>query len=109
MGIFKEDSYKKDKNGKWKLVKTQIVKAPHDLGRWERSAEMDLKNGKGCYTNFQAEVTKSGLNKKVTSIVSIFGKNEKVERKLITTSNKLSIKDKKTYKGIKGYDKPITR
>ncbi len=109
MGIYKEEHFIKSKNGKWGLSKIQIVKAPHDIGRWQRSAELDMKNNNGDYTLFQAEVTKSGLNKKVTNVVSMLGANEKVERTLITTSSKLSKKDKQKYKGIKGFDKPITR
>lgn len=109
MGIFKEVRYKKDKNGNWKKTKTQIVKAPHDLGRWQRSVDLDNQTGGRYSTVLEADITRSGLSKKVTHIVSSFGSNEKVEYHLITTAGKLSTKAKEKYKGIKGVDNPIKR
>lgn len=108
MGIYKEDFYVKNTKGKWELLKTQIAKAPHDMGRWSKSAENDAEKF-GDKTFLQMDNTKGGMNKKVTSVVTIFSPNEKVERTLITTSSKLSKKDKEKYKGVKGWDKPIKR
>lgn len=108
MGIFKEDTYIKQKNGVLKLVDSEIVKAPHDVGRWEKSAELDLKN-KGDYTSFQTETTKSGVNKKVTKVFSRIENDTFVCRELITTSNKLSQKDREKYKNVKGFDNPRRR
>lgn len=109
MGIFKEERFIKDKKGCWKKTKEQIVKAPHDLGRWERSAELDNKTNGKYFTIYQADVTKSGLGKKVTRIVSGFGCNEKVEYNLITTTSKLGKSDYEKYRHIKGADCPIKR
>lgn len=108
MGIFEESSYKKDKNGKWQLVETKIVKAPHDIGFWKKSAENDAEKY-GDETVLKTLDTRSGLNKKVSYVGSYFSPTEKVERKLITTASKLSKKDREKYKGIQGYDKPIRR
>lgn len=111
MGIYLEEHYVKDKYGKWKPTKTQIVKAPHGVSQWERSVEMDKAKDKKYNTYFMPVITKGGLNKKVAFVSSLVGDglNEKVDRTLLTTSSKLSKKDKQKYKGIKGFDKPITR
>ncbi len=108
MGIFKESYYIKDSKGKWRLQEEKIAKAPHDFGRWQRSAELDAEKY-GDETRIFSANTRGGLNKKVVKVVSSFGPNEKVERTLITTSSKLSKKDKEKYKGIKGVDRPIKR
>lgn len=109
MGIYLEEHFIKDKDGSWVPIRTQIVKAPHDLGRWQRSVELDSKNNNSDFSVFQTRTTKSGFNKKVTNIVSMFGRNERVDRTLLTTSNKLSRIDKEKYKNVKGVNKPITR
>lgn len=108
MGIYKENYYKKDKNGKWQLFETKIAKAPHDVTRWEVSAKKDLEKF-GDETRIISNQTKSGMNKKVVFVETIFSPTEKVERTLITTASKLSEKDKAKYKGIKGADNPIKR
>ena len=40
MGLYQKDVFKKDRNGKWKKVKSVIEKAPHDYGRWARCNEL---------------------------------------------------------------------
>ena len=109
MGIYKEQHFIKDKNGKWKKTKTQIVKVPHDLGRWQRNMELDKKSVFDDETLIQVDVTKGGLNKKVTRIVSKLGKNERVVRDLITTSSRMPRKAKEKYKNIVGCNEPIRR
>lgn len=109
MGIYEEKTFVKDKKGNLKLIDRKIVKAPHEVGRWERSAELEAKSGLSDATTLQVDVTKSGLNKKVTSIMSKLEGGEIIVRNLITTSNKLSNKAKLKYKGVKGCDKPIRR
>lgn len=108
MGIYKEEYFFKNQKGEWVKSKNQIVRAPHDVGRWQRSVELEKKNG-GYYSLVQAEVTKSGFNKKVSFVSTMIGKDERVDRTLITTSNKLSKRDREKYKGIKGCDSPIKR
>lgn len=108
MGIYLEKLFKKDKNGKLKLQETKIVKAPHDVGRWQRSIELE-RNGKTDWSVMHTDVTRSGLNKKVTSIRTKLGNDEIVDRKLITTASRLSRKDYEKYKHIKGADCPIKR
>lgn len=89
MGLFRKQNYIKDKKGKWILVKDEIENAPHDIGRWLQSKELERKSDlhERVFLNYQS--TKGGLNKKVSKVSSYFGKNEKTVRTLITTSNKL--------------------
>ena len=96
MGVYLEEHFIRDKNGKWKLTKTQIVKAPHSVSQWERSIELDSANGQGYNTFIKPVITKGGLNKKVAFVSSLVGDgfNEKVDRTLLTTSSKLSKRDK---------------
>lgn len=109
MGIYDEKIFKKDNKGNLKLIDRKIVKVPHDVGRWQRSAEIEAKSECRDFTTLQIDVTKSGLNKKVSSITTKLQGGELVVRDLITTSNKLSKKDKEKYKNIKGCDNPIRR
>ncbi len=89
MGFFRKCVYKKDKNNKWFCVNCSIEKAPHDVGRWEQSNRLEKKSKLGERSFYTKEPTKSGVNQKVTQIRTYFGKDEKVVRTLITTSNKL--------------------
>lgn len=109
MGIYEEKTFIKDKKGNLKLIDRRIVIAPHDVGRWQTSAEIEAKSGLKDSTTLQVDMTKSGVNKKVTSIVSKLEGGEIVVRNLITTSNKMPIKAKEKYKGVKGCDKPLKR
>lgn len=108
MGLYLEKLFKKDKNGKFKLHETKIVKAPHDVGRWQRSIEIERKNGLDS-SILHTDITNGGLNKKVVSIRTKLGNDEIVDRKLITTANRLGKKDREKYKKIKGSDNPIKR
>lgn len=96
MGLFRKQNFVRNKSGNLVLVKDEIENAPHDIGRWMQSKELEKKSDlhERVYMNFQS--TKGGLNKKVTKVSSYFGKNEKTVRTLITTSNKLPKKYKKT-------------
>ena len=108
MGIYDEKLYVKNKKGKFELVERKIVRAPHDIGRWKRNTEIEARNGLD-HTVLQVENARGGLNKKVVKMSTSLGKNEKVVRSLITTSNKLSKRDLAVYKGVKGYNNPIKR
>ena len=89
MGLFEKNTYKKDKYGRWKLVDSKVEKAPHDMGRWKRSLQMEENSSLGEKTYITPEITKGGLNIKVKQARTYFGPNDKVVRTLITTSNKL--------------------
>ena len=95
MGIYKKETKVLNNNGKWVTVSTKLEKAPHDVGRWKRSCQLEKYNNGGEITYLTTVNTKSGLNQKVTQARTYFGKNERVVRDLITTSNKLP----KGYKG----------
>lgn len=88
MGLYQKDVFKKDKNGKWKKVKSTIEKSPHDVGRWSRSNEFEKRSSLGEKTFLNIAPTRGGLNEKVVQARTYFG-DEKVVRTLITTSNKL--------------------
>jgi len=109
MGIYEEKTFIKDKKGNLKLVERKIVKAPHEIGRWKTSAELERTCCLKDSTIIQVDTTKSGVNKKVTSITSKLEGGQIVVMDLITTSNKLSNIVKQKFKGVKGCDKPITR
>ncbi len=89
MGWFEKKVYKKQKNGSWKCVKCELEKAPHEVGRWNQSGVLEKKSSAGERTRFFREKTRSGINQKVTKIRTYFGRNERVDRNLITTSNRL--------------------
>ena len=89
MGWFEKKVYKKQKNGSWKCVKCELEKAPHEVGRWNQSGVLEKKSSAGERTSFFREKTRSGINQKVTKIRTYFGRNERVDRNLITTSNRL--------------------
>jgi len=95
MGIYKKTVYKRDRKGAWVKTDCRLEKAPHDVGRWKRSCQLEKYNNGGEITYLTTVNTKSGLNQKVTQARTYFGKNERVVRDLITTSNKLP----KGYKG----------
>lgn len=102
MGLYKKVVSRKDKNGKWECISCEIEKAPHDLGTWERNRELEKKSDIGEYSYYTIGTTRTGLNKKVDRISSYFNNgNEKVVRQLITTSNKLSQKDREFFKDYK--------
>jgi len=95
MGIYKKETKVLNNNGKWVTVSTKLEKAPHDVGRWKRSCELERRYPNGERSFYDFKPTKSGINSKVTQVRTYFGNNEKVVRTLITTSNKLP----KGYKG----------
>lgn len=102
MGIFLQSIYDRDRNGRFYLKEKKIVEAPHDTGRWDRSIELDKQHKGKFSTSYQASLTKSNLNKKVTHVVSDLDNGERVVYDLISTSNKLSKANKEKYKNIKG-------
>ncbi len=89
MGLYEKNTYLKDKNGRWHLVGKKIEQAPHDYGRWAQSCALEKRSGLGEKTYINHVPTRTGINRKVTEARTYFGKNEKVVRKLITTSSKL--------------------
>ena len=66
-----------------------------------QNVDREVHLGKKEKTFFTSQTTKSGLNKKVTTVSTYFGDNEKVVYNLITTSNKLSLKAQESLKGVK--------
>lgn len=92
MGLYKKEVFKKDNNGNWQKQSSTIEKAPHDIGRWQRSCELEKKSDLRERSYITHGTTRTGINKKVQQVRSYFG-NEKVVRTLITTANKLP-KDK---------------
>ena len=95
MGIYLVQNYKKDKNGRWKLTSEKLDRAPHDIGRWKVSSKYDN-------TFYATARTKGGLNEKVVSSTSYFDNMQsKVRYGLLTTSSKLSKKDKEKYSKVK--------
>lgn len=89
MSLYNKCVYKKDKKGKWVCVKSEIEKCSSDVGCWERSNELESKLKLGERTFYTKQPTRSCVNHKVVQVRSYFGKDEKVIRNLITTSNKL--------------------
>lgn len=89
MGLYKKEVFKKDNKGNWKKISSSVEKAPHDVGRWNRSVELEKRSNEGEKTYFNVGSTRGELNEKVVSARTYFGNNEKVVRTLITTSNKL--------------------
>lgn len=89
MGLFEKKVYKKDNKGNWKLVSSKVEKAPHDVGRWEQSRNLEKKSSLGEKSFIDKKPTFGGLSQKVTEIRTYFGNDEKVVRTLITTSNRL--------------------
>lgn len=95
MGLYQKDVFKKDNRGNWRKTKSTIEKAPHDFGRWLRSGELEKKSGSNEQTYLKSSPTRTGMNYKVDKATTYFGKDEKVVRTLITTSNKLPKNKKK--------------
>lgn len=95
MGIYLLEKCVKDKNGRWHSDPKELVYAPHDMGRWH--------NTTGCNKSFvQTAPTRSGLNRKVVKTTNYFDNcNCKYIYDLITTSSKLSKKDKEKYSKVK--------
>lgn len=89
MGWYIKEVFKKDNTGKWRKQSSELEKAPTDIGRWQRSCELEKKSSLKERTYLSTMPTKTGINEKVTRARTYFGKNEKVIRTLITTSNKL--------------------
>lgn len=95
MGIYLVKNYEKNKNGKFDLKSQKIDKAPHDVGRWQNKNGVDL-------SLVEIKPTKSGLNQKVVKSVNYFdNKQSKTVYSLLTTSSKLSKKDKEKYSKVK--------
>lgn len=95
MGIYLVQNYKKDKNGRWQLKSEKLDQAPHDVGRWKVSSKRD-----GSFLNVKP--TKGGLNMKVVISTTYFDNCQtKVRYDLLTTSGKLSKKDKEKYSKVK--------
>lgn len=95
MGIFLVKNFKKDSKGNWVETSQKLDKAPHDVGRWNRSRELD-----GSYV--VTATTRGGLSKKVVNTTTYFNNHtEKIKYSLITTSNKLSKADKEKYANVK--------
>lgn len=95
MGIYLVQNYKKDKNGCWQLSSEKLDRAPHDVGRWKVSSKAD-----GTYVS--TKLTKGGLNEKVVATTTYFDNMQsKVRYDLLTTSSKLSKKDKEKYSKVK--------
>lgn len=95
MGIFLVQNFKKDSKGNWVETSKKIDKAPHDVGRWNRSRDLDE-------TYVVTATTRGGLSQKVVRTTTYFDKGrEKVNYKLITTSNKLSKVVKEKYANVK--------
>lgn len=95
MGWYEKKVYKKQKNGAWKCVKCELERAPHDVGRWTQSGELEKKSSIGETTYFTRAKTMSGINQKVIQARTYFGADEKVVRNLITTSSRLPKRYKK--------------
>ena len=89
MGWYEKKVYRKKQNGSWNCVKRELEKAPHDVGRWNQSGVLEKRSSIGEKTQFTKEKTRSGINQKVTKVRTYFGKNERVDRNLITTSSRL--------------------
>ena len=101
MGLYKKEIMKKDKNGQWKTIKSEVENVSHDVGFWMRNNELEKKDNY-CKSYLDIETTRTGMNKKVSQITTYFNNySEKVVRTLITTSNTLSKKDSEKYKDIK--------
>lgn len=104
MGLYKKETFIKDKNGKWKSVNCEIENAPHDVGTWRVDKSYNKRSKDDGETYFKAQMTQSGMNEKVSYITSYFNnKTEKVVRTLITTASTIPKKDSEKYKNIKGY------
>ena len=89
MGLYDTKVYRKDSKGKWRLHERKIDRAPHEVGRWQQNARLERESKTGDYTFYQSAPTRGGLNQKVVRSVGYVGDREKIERNLITTSNKL--------------------
>ncbi len=89
MGWFEKKTFVKDGKGKWKLVKSGLEKAPTDVGRWEQSLRLEKNSSLGERTFLNFAETKTGINRKVVQARTYFGRNKKVVRDLITTSNSI--------------------
>lgn len=70
MGIFLVENFKKNSKGNWVEISSKLDKAPHDVGRWNRSHELDK-------TFVQTATTRGGLSKKVVKTTTHFDKSRK--------------------------------
>ena len=87
MAIYLKKYYKKQSNGRWKLVSESTERCFSELGRWKKSCDMEKSTGDKSYIDY--EPTKGCLNYKVTQVRTYFSDGTKCVRELITTSNKL--------------------
>lgn len=80
--------YKFTFRNKNKQSHSRIDKASSDVGRWQRSAELEKAKSK-AKTRIKTATTKSGVNKKVIQSTTIYPDGTIVRADLVTTSNKL--------------------
>lgn len=64
------------------------------VGRWQRSAELE-KSQSGAKTKIKTETTKSGLNKKVVQVITVYNDGTVIKADLVSNSNSLSKGGKK--------------
>ncbi len=90
MGVYSKKVYKKDKKGNWKLTLNGLEVVPHNEKFWLRNKDIESSSNLREKTYLIFQSSKSGKSKNVISAITYFGSDEKVERKLLTTSNKIS-------------------
>lgn len=89
MGVYSKKVYKKDKSGNWKLILSGSEVIPHNEKFWLRNKDIEASSNLREKTYLVFQSSKSGKSKNVISVITYFGSDEKVERKLISTSNKI--------------------
>lgn len=93
MGIFSKKVYQKDKNGEWKLVSEGVERISHSEKFWQRSNKQEKKSGFNEHTYLSYQNGEKD-NRVVVFATTYFPDGVKVERKLLTTSNKVPKKTK---------------
>lgn len=96
MAIYKKQIFLKTKKGIWKCQKCEIENISCSESFWRKNKLAEEKSQIGEHTYLTFGYSKNG-NKIVSKAVTYFGKNEKVVRELITTSNVLP----KSYEKLK--------
>ena len=97
MALYKKQLFVKTRKGIWKCKECKIEKIPCSETFWKKSNLIEKKSQIGEHTYLTFVYSKNGCDKIVSKAITYFGKNEKVIRELITTSNVLP----KSYKGMK--------
>ena len=94
MGIYSKKVYKKDRRSVWNLVSEGVEKIPHNRDFWLKNQDVERSSNLGERTYLVFQSSTRGDNQIVSFATTYFGTNEKVERKLLTTSNSIPKKIK---------------